>query len=271
MKNHWLIILTGIIIILSSCGNGSDNQMNLSKESGAGSPEALKGGEVTQTDQVARKLIRTGDLSFETDDLEATGKRIKEAISKNKAWISSENESTSGRQINRMLSIRVPADHFDAIIEDIGAGVERFDLKNISSNDVTEEFLDVEARLKNRKALENRYLELLSKAATTADLLQIENQINLLRSEIESIEGRMKYLANQVDYSTLSVNYYKKISVQAHFGEKIGQGFQNGWTGLIYFIILITTLWPFILIGLLVFYGIRFYLKRKRKNNQHPR
>lgn len=271
MRKHWFVKLTGLLIILSSCGGGSDNQMNLSQKSEAGSPASLKGNEVTPADQVNRKLIKTGDISFKTDDLEATGKRIREAILKHKAWISSENENTSGRQINRMITIRVPADRFDAMIADIGAGVDRFDQKNISSNDVTEEFLDVEARLKNRKALEARHLELLSKASTTADLLQIENQINLLRGEIESIEGRMKYLANQVDYSTLTVNYYKVVPVQTHLWQKIEQGFQNGWTALMYVIILIATLWPFLLIGLLIYYGIRLYLKKKKRNNQLPK
>jgi hypothetical protein len=270
MKKLWLVVLTITVLILTSCGRGSENSMNLSPESDELSSNALKESGGTPADEVNRKLIKTGDLSFKTDDLDATGKRVKEAIRKHKAWISSENENTSGRQINRMVTIRVPADRFDAMIADIGAGVERFDQKNISSNDVTEEFLDVEARLKNRKALEIRYLELLSKASTTADLLQIENQINMLRGEIESIEGRMKYLSNQVDYSTLTVNYYKEVPVQSHLWKKIEQGLQNGWTALMYVIILIATLWPFLLIGLLAYYGIRIYLKKKRKTNLHP-
>jgi hypothetical protein len=270
MKKQWLAVLTITVLILTSCGKGSENSKNLSPESDGLSSESAKEIGATPSEEVNRKLIRTGDLSFKTNDLDGTGKRIREAIHKHKAWISSENENTSGRQINRMVTIRVPADRFDAMIADIGEGVEHFDQKNISSNDVTEEFLDVEARLKNRKALEIRYLELLSKASTTADLLQIENQINMLRGEIESIEGRMKYLSNQVDYSTLTVNYYKVVPVQTHLWKKIEQGLQNGWTALMYVIILIATLWPFLLTGLLAYFGIRIYVKKKRKTNFHP-
>ena len=76
----------------------------------------------------------------------------------------------------------------------------------IDSQDVTEEYIDITARLKTKKELEARYLELLKKANKVEEIVSIEKEIGNLRSDIESIEGRLRYINNAVAYSTLD-NY----------------------------------------------------------------
>lgn len=269
MKINRFFLLVVISIVLASCGGGNSgsqtayesNDMAL-KLAGDGQTSSISNSEIPQID---RKIIKTADISFKTDDLNGTRQRINASVKKNEAWISSENETTAGRTTNRSLSIRVPSDKLDILIEEISQGVEHFDNMNISSNDVTEEFVDVEARLKTRKALEARYLELLSKAGTMSDVLLIENQINTLRAEIESIEGRMKFLSSQVSYSTLNLSYYAVIPVQAQLGEKFLKGLQNGWTAVLYVIILLPNLWPLLLLALIIVIVIWRYQKKRIK------
>ncbi len=218
----------------------------------------------TQENSIERKFIKNGQIEFETEDLNKTQKEIFKAIEKFNGYISSENEYKISGEISSNIVIRVPADNFDNLIREITLGVERFDRKEIYVQDVTEEFLDIEARLKTKKELENRYLEILKKANSVTEILEVERQIGELRSEIESFEGRLKFLKDQVSFSTLSVRIYETLYEQTEFGKKFGNGFKNGWDNLILFFVLLVNIWPFIVIlfvALILFIGWR---KRQR-------
>ena len=86
-----------------------------------------------------------------------------------------------------------------------------------------------------------------------------------MRSEIESIEGRLKFLSNQVSFSTLNIRIYETISNQTEFGKKFKNGFKNGWENLILFFVLLANVWPFILIIFGIIILIRIWRKRKLK------
>ena len=210
-----------------------------------------------------RKLIKEGTVGFETNDLSATRKMVLDAVDKYKGYVSSDSEYKSTGRVSNTLDIRVPSDKFDALLADATKGVEKFDSKEIQIKDVTEEFLDIEARLKTKKQLEFRYLELLKQAQNVTEILAIEKQIGSLRSDIESIEGRLNYLKDQVSFSTLSITFYQRVSTPSEFGQKFKDGFGNGWDNLIWFFVILTNLWPFILIIIALFIVRKMYRKRK--------
>lgn len=215
-----------------------------------------------QADQLERKLIKNGQIDFETENLKKTREDIFTAIKKYGGYISSENEFKNTYEISSNIAIRLPADNFDKLIEEITVGVERFDRKEIYIQDVTTEFVDIQARLKTKKELENRYLEILKKANSVTEILEVERQIGELRAEIESFEGRLKYLNNQVSYSTLNVRVYETLSEHIEFGRKFKEGFKNGWDNLILFFVLLVNIWPFVLIIIAV---IAFFIMRRRR------
>ena len=165
------------------------------------------------------------------------------------------------------MVIRVSADSFDALVKDVTNGVKKFDQKRIDARDVTEEFLDITARLKIKKETEQRYRQLLARANSVKDILAIERQIEVLRSDIESIEGRLKYLKNQVSFSTLTVTFYETVSTPMGFAAKFATGLKNGWNNFVWFLVGIVNIWPFILLGIGGVFGIRFYRKRRKKKN----
>ncbi|MFN3916317.1 MAG: DUF4349 domain-containing protein [Flavobacteriales bacterium] len=197
---------------------------------------------------VERKLIKTGDIAFETKDLKRTRNTIQEAISKNKGYVSSDNEYKGSARITNNLTIRVPSTNFDQLLNDISEDVEMFDSKNIQVSDVTEEFLDVQARLKTKKELEQRYLSLLNQAKTVAEILEIEREIGTLRADIESLEGRLKYMSSRVDYSTLSVSFYVIKYNEKSFSSRMKNGFVSGWNNLISFVIFLVYNWSSLII-----------------------
>lgn len=214
---------------------------------------------------VERKLIKEGNVSFETDNMAGTRQQILISITKYKGYASSDQAYNSYGQVGNTIVVRVPADQFDNFLQDATKGVRKFDSKQINVKDVTEEFLDVEARLNTKKELEKRYLELLQKTVSIKEILEVEKQIGLLRTEIESIEGRLRYLKSKVSLSTLTITFYKKVEESADDNNRFTKGFKNGWDNLIWFFVFLTNIWPFILLAIGLIYGIKYWAKKREK------
>ena len=215
-----------------------------------------------------QKLIKNGDISFEVKNIKNTKTFLQKVISKHKGYISSEKIEDYRINPTEILTVRVPNSNFDNIINNIGLQIGEFDSKRIDIEDVTADFVDIEARLKNKKQLEGKYQELLAKANNMTDILKIEKEISLIREDIESTEGRLRYLNNQVGYSTLIITYYEKRATAGfHFGGKMADALSNGGMGFLWFLIGMMQLWPMWLIGSLICYVI-YKIVKHRKNQK---
>lgn len=210
-----------------------------------------------------QKLIRTANLRFETQSLEETYEKINRSVSKHEAYFQRDTEGKDYQSLYRSMTIKVPQKHFESLIREITSGVSYFDIKEIGSRDVTEQFIDLEARLKAKKSLEERYLDLLKKATKISEILEIERELTNIREEIESKEGQLKYLQSSVSFSTIEVHFYKKMArgeqTRVSYWTKMKNGFVSGWNGILSFFIGLLHIWPFILILVVLIW----YLKRK--------
>jgi hypothetical protein len=219
-----------------------------------------------------RKLIKNGEITFSTKDINETRKKLESAATEFNGYVSSEEQQKVRNNMNYHQVIRIPAGRFDAfmkVIESIGDHIE---YRNITTQDVTEEFIDLEARLKTKKELEIRYHQLLNRAAKIEDMLSIEDQIAKVRTEIETMQGRLQYLTNQVGYSTLTVNYHQVIVSDSGFATRIASSFATGWNSLLVFLIGITSAWPFILFLTIGIWVVTRWVKRNQfvRNRQAP-
>ncbi|NER14230.1 DUF4349 domain-containing protein [Leptobacterium flavescens] len=216
-----------------------------------------------------QKIIKESYLRFETKDLEKTYQDIIRFTNENGGYIQSDESGKGYREHNRTMVIRIPTSNFQKTIDAISADVAYFDTKRITSKDVTEEFIDLEARLKAKKTLENRYLELLDKAKTVKEILEIEKELSSIREEIEAREGRLKYLQDRVSYSSLTISFYKRSSesgITVSYGSKMLNALKSGFNGLSYFFLGLLNIWPFILILIFGVYVIRRkYFKKSKK------
>lgn len=215
------------------------------------------------------KIIKNGNLRFETDDLEKTYSEIQSLIKKYNATVQSDSEGKSDGSMYKDLTIRVPSQNFDVFIQNLSTGIPYFDTKEISSEDVTEEYIDVASRINTKKVLEARYLELLKKANKVSEMMEVEKQLSEIREEIEAKEGRLKYLKNRVAMSTINVSFYKTISHKSgatvSYGAKIWNAIKSGFNGISSFFIWLLEVWPFILILVALIYLIRKRFKKKIK------
>lgn len=208
-----------------------------------------------------KKLIKDGFVEFETSDIEKTKAQIMTASAANNAYIASDKQNSSADKISYTLIVRIPAAKFDSFLNSATKDVRYFDHKQIDVKDVTAEYFDVETRLKTKKEIELRYRELLKKASTIKDILSIETELGNIRTEIESAEGQLKLLADQVQYSTLRIEFYKITSTPAVFTYQLSSAFSKGWENLLTMLILAVDVWPFILIGIGLWFGFRKVVK----------
>ena len=219
---------------------------------------------------IHRKLIKEGTITFETDNSSETKKLIHGVANNLNGYLAKDNEYAYSHRIQHDITIRVPTDKFDQLLIDISKSINEIDDKNISVRDVTEEYVDVEARLNAKKIVEIRYLELLKKAHSVGDVLVVEHELARIREDIERAEGRLRYLKDQVSLSTLHITFYETIEVEEdgfEFFEKAGKGFQNGYNGLLWVFIGIINVWPFMFfLGGIAWLIVRLIKKSLKKN-----
>ena len=153
-------------------------------------------------------LIKTGSLHFAVKDFDTAYQSIKTKIQNSNGYITSENSRGSK---NTNLVIKVPVSDFHQLLELIEKEADQDYLvtKSVNSQDVTEEYIDVESRIKSKKAIETRYLEILTKARNVTEILKVEKELGKIRTEIEQSEGRLQYLRNRSNYSTISLTIFE--------------------------------------------------------------
>ena len=148
-----------------------------------------------------RKIIKTGSLSFEVKNLSETEEMIS-------AWIEDFGGYVSNTWSNRNsinITAKVPAEKF----EDAMAGSGDFGIllsRSISTEDVSENYYDLETRLETRRVLQEKLENYLANAKNISELLEIERQLNDVTSELESMEKQFRRLSNQIDFSTISIS-----------------------------------------------------------------
>jgi hypothetical protein len=270
MKQMESVIGSLLLISLLSCTNG--NNKEFSREAAvmddASNLETNAPNKTVSETITERKVIKRGEIRFQTKSIQETTTFLTKNIIELKGYISSDNVYNADDRITQRIEIRIPSDRFDDLLSRISDNARKIDFKNVQEQDVTEEYIDIESRLKTKKVLENRYMQLLAKARTVEEILSIEKELGTLRSDIESIEGRLKYLKDQVDLSTLTVEYYEMTSSTLNFTSKIGQAIVMGWKLLLNFIIGLVHLWPFIIIiGLIIIITVRCNRKKKQLRN----
>lgn len=225
-----------------------------------------------KTDTISKKIIKNGEMRIQVGDIKKTQNQINEIIKKNNAYIQKEEFQNTDMDDNLTLIIRVPHKNFDALINSFSDGVGTVLSKNISSNDVTEEYTDVAIKLANKKIYLEKYRDMLKKAATTKDMLEIQENIRELEDEIDVAEGRLRFIDDRVNYSTLNLNIYKEkvrssTTSKIGFGSRFIDSLTEGWNSFVSFLLGMVSLWPFfLLIPVIIFLWRKWKSGKKNKN-----
>jgi len=161
-----------------------------------------------------RKLIKKAELNLEVVNCDDAARKIAEIVSNYSGIIVDSNVEKYQNEAKKGTTVlKVEPKNFDEILAKIKS-LGKLDSQRITGEDVTEEYVDLEARLKNFQMVKERLTAILQdKARTVKDILEVERELARVGEQIESIQGRMKYLDRQVELATITVNYYEAKAI----------------------------------------------------------
>lgn len=219
-----------------------------------------------------QKIVYTADMRIEATDFAAARDAFLAAVEDTGAWLEHTYVSGCEEDHDRYASytVRVPAENYRAFLEQAGKGGSVSSLSEDARN-ITENYIDVQARLAALEAQRDRLNALADKAETTADLLEIESQLSDVQYQLERYTGQMRLMDNQVRYSTVDISLQEVrvlTPTATTFGEKFVEAVTSGWRGFVDgaedLILVVVYLWPVVLIVLAILLVARPALKRRK-------
>lgn len=278
MKNI-LSITAAICFIAIGCGSTSEQsvenyadsapQMALSSAPEMGGMNKMAERQSANS-ATSQKLIKTAYVTIEVADYELAHQKIDSITKLYNGWVSSENMTNYDSRITNNLTVRVPAETLDLLIAKLLTVAKKVESQSTNSQDVTEEYIDIESRLNNQRTVEKKFIALLQRTDNISQILEIESKLADIRSQIEGVEGRMKYLTNRIDYSTVNFTFYQKIDYKYEpettesFSQLLKKSLNKGWAAFVLFILFVVKLWPFWILLAITLYSISWYRNKKR-------
>lgn len=216
-------------------------------------------------------VIRNADYTIKVQDIEASKTHVNQLVKQYQAYYFRDKLENNQNAISYHLVIRVPVSKFDLFVEGLDGTKDEILNKNIYADDVTEEYLDVASRIKSKREYLDQYRNLLHKAQKVEDILSIQENIRIIQEEIESKEGRLKYLQDQVEFSTITIDlvenkpYVYKAQEANKFSERVKKSFDSGLRSTVDLVIWLFSIWPLWVLILIVFFVVRRRIRKKRK------
>jgi len=154
----------------------------------------------------SRMIIKTGYLNLVVQDVLETARKIARFAEENGGWVVTSKISEEEKVPSGTITVRVPAEKFEEAKDYFRSLAVRVISDRVDAQDITEEYVDLEARLRNLEAAESQLLELMKKTGKISEILEVHRELTNIRQQIEQIKGRMKYLSESVKMSLITVN-----------------------------------------------------------------
>ncbi|HET6351912.1 MAG TPA: DUF4349 domain-containing protein [Coriobacteriia bacterium] len=250
-------------------------------ESKAAAPDQLTASTTAATAEPM--MVKTSSMDVRVDKVGDALDQIRGIVGRFGAQISDysvSNDATvrpieptmqSATPSSAYVTIRVPAKNLDALRAELSK-VGDVLTESSSASDVTQQYVDMDARLKNLKAEEGRLRDFLTKTNKVSELLQVESELSRVRGDIESMQAQLDYLSKQVSLATLTLNLsepgavVRPQGIDWGFRAALTRGFQGAASVVTFLITATIALLPLLLVGMVVFLIARALVRRARKN-----
>ncbi|NJK79949.1 MAG: DUF4349 domain-containing protein [Chloroflexaceae bacterium] len=213
-----LLILVVLLFVSTACGAAGapapQAELNFTSEEAPAVAEEFAGEgaaldedalNAPQAQQIERVIIRTADLSLRVADVTAAERALNTLATEFDGYIVASQRSGTEEYLRVSISMRIPSERFDDALTRIEGLADRVLSRSVSGDDVTEEFVDLQARLGNLEATRDRLLDLLNEARRVEDALSVNQALTDVQGQIEQIEGRLQYLQQSAALSTIHV------------------------------------------------------------------
>ena len=239
---------------------------------------------LSQTEQTAsvesaveRKIIRNADLTIEVSSTTQAQQQVTSIAEAHSGFVVTseakqrDNPDPAKRTIDVKLVVRVPSPQFNGALQQIEQLAMNTPQRNVTGQDVTEEFIDLEARIRTQKALELQFLDIMRQAHKIEDALEVHRQIADVRTEIERLEGRKRFLENRSTLSTITVNIQTPMPMVAvsasGFGHTVREAVSEAVelaTGIVLFLVRLTiVMTPVVVLLVLPLALVALYFKKR--------
>ena len=275
-KNHFPLLFSFLFLI--SCSPSMEDKgmaMESMEEAPALRSPEVSGGTQTdlpsQTNTADRKIIWTGDMEFQVKNVDKSTKKILDIVKQYGGFVSGMDMGSDHYNVSNNITIRIESVKFQDLINSIKGESLFMRSLTVRSNDVTEEFIDIESRLKTKKEVRDRYIAILTnRTGKISEVLEAEEAIRKITEEIEAQEGRLRYLRDKVRFSTLNVVIYQEVEFTDEptvyikpYGEKALEALSNGWSIITGLALILLNIWPFVLaIAVMVVWKRKWFNKR---------
>lgn len=163
---------------------------------------------------VERKIIKTGHINLQVDSYKKTALEVNSMVDEMNGYIVQENTyvyDPNHKLLKGNIAIRIPVERFEEALSRL-ENMGNTNNRSVDSQDVTEEYVDVESRLNAMRLKEERLLAILNKSGTLGDILAVENELAKTRADLEALEGRLRYLNNRTELSTINVSISETLT-----------------------------------------------------------
>lgn len=170
-------------------------------------------------DKDSRMVIQTGSISMVVAEINANVQKIADFAKNKNGWVVSSSVGdeqpkpmplagieNSGTPTSAYITIRVPAENFDETMGYIRGLAQKVKIESTQNQDITEEYTDLESRLRNLEAAEKELLKIMERSGEIGDVLAVQRELNNVREQIEQLKGRMQYLKQSVEMSSITAN-----------------------------------------------------------------
>ncbi|MCD6599853.1 MAG: DUF4349 domain-containing protein [Dehalococcoidia bacterium] len=227
--------------------------------------QGYPGREIPVDLNVERKIVKSGRISLEVESVVTTMGEIASIADELGGYVVSSDKYETDEGPSANMNIRIPVEKFDQAFDRLRQLAIDVPHESTDSMDVTEEYVDLQARLHNLQATESQYLALLEKAESVEDTIQVWRELSNIREQIEQIEGRMKYLERTSDMSFIHISLSEPGALAGPWSPS--NAIRSAIRGLVTFLRGIVT--ALIWIGIFCWIWIPalvFYLRRRRKS-----
>lgn len=273
-----LAIVLLIVSILSCNSNGPTEKLHLEGVEVSETYDAVEESESTVLASADSKkeapqelkIIKSAKVRYKVKKVEMATNQINKMVQQFNGFVSDQRFQNTLYQIENRFTIKVPHQHFDTLLDSLVRVADFVDYENITTQDVTEEYIDLKSRLQTKLEVKQRYEMILrQRAKTVKDILAAEEKLSSIQEEIESVQGRLHYLTNKVSFSTIQVDLYETVNYKEEpesysrtFVSKTKEGLSFGWRLVESIVLGLIYIWPLILISILLLFIIKRRLKK---------
>jgi hypothetical protein len=254
--------------------NGAQNNGDLNNPAQNGKPDAKAPGAPLQPEQVdaGRDIIYTGTMTVRVDNVDGAAAQAQTLAAGSGGYVATDQRSTSGAKSTATLTLRVPGDKFETVVDQI-ARLGKPQDRQLSTEDVTAKMVDLNARLKTQQASVDRIRALMNRATTLADVTMLESELSRRQADLESLEAQLRQLSDLTALSTITVTLLGPEAAVAQPPAKKQTGFlaglRSGWHAFLdslqWLLTILGAVLPFAVTIGAIAWAARYLVRRRRR------